>query len=184
MVFYVIIALVVIVIVVLILYFIAMFNNFKRLQQKVFQAESGIDVALVKRYDTLTKMMTIVKSYVAHENQLLLEVIKLRKGMSLTEKTQANQCMDQVVEKLNIIVENYPDLRSSRNYLQLNAAVKEAEEHLQAARRLYNANVSAYNQSFIVFPANLVNSLTGNKHMVLDFFQAEESRLSDVKIDL
>ena len=159
-------------------------NNFQRLQVKVAEADSGIDVALTKRYDMLTKMVEVVKSYARHEADLLTQVIKLRKGMSMAEKNEANQCMNELMGKLNVVVENYPDLRSSRNYMQLKAAIRDAEEHLQAARRLYNANVSAYNQSFLVFPASLINAITGNRHLVKEFFEMDEHKRADVEMNL
>ncbi|MCL2562760.1 MAG: LemA family protein [Oscillospiraceae bacterium] len=168
----------------IILWAIRASNNFKRFQMRVAEADSGIDVALTKRYDTLTKMIEVVKGFTKHETDLFTQVIKLRKGMSMAEKNEANKCMDELTGKLNVVAENYPELRSSRNYLELKKAIVDAEEHLQAARRLYNANVSVYNQSFIVFPASLVNAITGNKHLVKEFFEMDERKRADVEIKL
>ena len=172
------------VVILVILWVIKTWNNFQRFQVKVAAADSGIDVALTKRYDTLTKMEAVVKSFTKHETDLLSHIVKLRNGMSVAEKQEANQCMNEALGKLNVIVENYPEIRSSRNYVQLQSAIRDTEEHLQAARRLYNASVSVYNQSFIVFPANIVNALTGSKHLTKEFFEMDEHKREDVKITL
>ena len=184
MVSYIIGGVVALVIILVIVWAISAWNSFQRLQVKVKEADSGIDVALTKRYDTLTKMMAVVKSFAKHEADLFTQVIKLRNGMSMAEKKEANQCMNDLMGKLNVVVENYPELRSARNYIQLKSAIRDAEEHLQAARRLYNANVSVYNQSIIVFPANLVNAITGNKHSIREFFEVDEHKRADVEMNL
>ena len=75
------------------------------------EAESGIDVALTKRYDVLTKMLDVVKGYQAHEKTVLTELVKLRSGMTMAEKNAANQKMEQLTKDINILAENYPELK-------------------------------------------------------------------------
>ena len=166
----------------IIIWAIATSNRFKVLLVKISEADSGIDVALTKRYDSLTKMIEVVKAYAKHEIELLSSVIKLRMGMSVAEKTEASQCMNKLMEKINIAVEAYPNLRSSENYLRLKAAIADAEEHLQAARRLYNANVSAFNQAIAVFPASIIAN--SQSHAPKNFFEADAAKRADVKINL
>lgn len=155
-------------------------NRFKVLIIKIIEADSGIDVALTKRYDTLTKLIDVVKSYAKHETEVFEQVIKLRSGMSMTEKSEANHMMDEAANKINVLAENYPELRSSENYQQLQAAILDAEDHLQGARRVYNMNVSAFNQAIVIFPA----SLLARKHRPKDFFEADKNKQADVKINL
>ena len=64
-------------------------NRFKVLLIKITEADSGIDVALTKRYDTLTKLIDVVKAYAKHETELFERVINLRSGMSIAEKSEA-----------------------------------------------------------------------------------------------
>jgi len=165
-----------------IIWIIAISNRFKVLLIKINEADSGIDVALTKRYDTLTKMIDVVKAYSKHETELFTNVIKLRMGMSFEEKTEANQSMDKLMEKINVAVEAYPDLRSNENYLKLKDAIVDAEEHLQAARRLYNSNVSMFNQAIAVFPSSIIANK--QNHTPKNFFEAETIKRMDVKIDL
>ena len=157
-------------------------NRFKVLLVKIKEADSGIDVALTKRYDTLTKLMDVVKAYAKHEAELFAEVIKLRSGMGIAEKEEAHQRMVAATDKINIVAESYPELRSSENYKQLQNAIADAENHLQAARRVYNMNVSSFNQAIAVFP----NSIIANKARYTEkgFFEADKVKREDVKINL
>lgn len=155
-------------------------NRFKILLVKINEADSGIDVALTKRYDTLTKLVDVVKAYTKHETDLFERVIQLRSHMSIAEKSEANQAMDEVIGRINVVAENYPELRSSENYRQLQSAIVDAEDHLQAARRVYNMNVSSFNQAITVFPA----SLLAGSHSPQEFFEADEIKRSDVAMDL
>ena len=157
-------------------------NRFKVLLVKINEAGSGIDVALTKRYDTLTKLIDVVKAYAKHETDLFEKVIRLRSGMSLTEKAEAHQRMKEAADRINIVAENYPELRSSENYKQLQDAIIDAEDHLQAARRVYNMNVSSFNQAIVLFPGSIVANAAN--HTAKEFFEAEEIKRSDVKIDL
>lgn len=175
---YVTIGIVVAVLLILVIWYISTSNKLNRSVVKIDEATSGIDVALEKRYDVLTKMIDVVKGYAKHEKETLFEVIKLREGMSMKERNEANSAMDESFKKINVLAESYPELKSSENYKTLQQSIADVEEHLQAARRLYNSNVSSYNQLLVSFPASIVAK---NKGMVKkDFFEANEA----IKIDL
>ena len=170
-----------IIILIIVIIFISISNNLARAVVKIDEAESGIDVALTKRYDVLTKQLDITKAYAKHEKETLEAVINLRKGMTMAEKSAAVTEMNRVQERINIVAENYPELRSSENFRTLQIAVTDVEEHLQAARRAYNANVSAYNQMLVVFPSSMVANM---KHLTRsEFFEAEEAKRADVKME-
>lgn len=166
----------------IIIWYISTINKLNRAIIKIDEASSGIDVVLTKRYDVLTKMIDVVKAYSKHEKETLFEVIKLRKGMSLKEKNDANSKMNENMNKINVLAENYPELKSNENYKALQLSISDVEEHLQASRRLYNSNVSIYNQLLVTFPTS---SIAKSKGMTKkDFFEAEDIKKEDVKIDL
>lgn len=170
------------IVVICILWYIGVSNKLNRAVVKIDEAESGIDVALTKRHDVLIKMMEVVKKYAKHEKETLFKVIELRKGMTLQEKSEASKKMDESMKQINVVAENYPELRSNENFKTLQQSIADVEEHLQAARRLYNSNVSIYNQMLVTFPASMV---ANNKKMTKkDFFEADEESKKDVKIDL
>ncbi|MCQ2478103.1 MAG: LemA family protein [Clostridia bacterium] len=159
---------------ILLLVYISILNKLSRAQVKIDEAESGIDVALTKRYDVLTKQLDIVKGYAKHESETIEKVIELRRGMPIEEKSAALAQMNDMQKSINVVAEAYPELRSSENFKSLQASVNDTEEHLQAARRAYNANVSAYNQMIVVFPSSIVANLKGLTKR--DFFVAEETK--------
>ena len=171
-----------VVVFIFIVWYISTSNKLNRAVVKIDEALSGIDVALTKRYDVLTKMIDVVKAYAKHEKETLFEVINLRKDMTIQERNDANHAMDENFKKINIVAENYPELKSSENYKTLQQSIVDVEEHLQAARRLYNSNVSLYNQLLVSFPTS---SIANSKGMTKrDFFEADEVKKEDVKINL
>lgn len=178
---YILIAVAVIVLIIL-KWYISTSNKLNRAIVKIDEASSGIDVALTKRYDVLTKMIEVVKSYAKYEKETLFEVIKLRDNMSVKEKNDVNRSMNETMKKIHIVAENYPELKSSDNYKTLQQSIADVEEHLQAARRLYNSNVSIYNQLLVSFPTSMIAQNKGMSKK--DFFEADELKKDDVKINL
>ena len=171
-----------IVIFILFISIVSLSNKLNRAIIKIDEASSGIDVALTKRYDVLTKMMEVVKKYTKHEKETLFEIVSLRKNMTIDEKRIENEKMTQNFDKINVLTESYPELKSSENYKTLQKSILEVEEHLQAARRLYNSNVSLYNQMLVSFPSNIIASCKGMKRK--EFFEIDSTKKEDIKIDL
>ncbi len=160
------------------LWLISTSNNFKRAQIKIDESLSGIEVALTKRYDTLTKMLDVTKGYMKHEQETFAQIIQMRKGMGVAEMNEATRQMDAVASQIQVTAEAYPELRSSEVFVGLQRTIADAEEHLQAARRLYNANVTRFNTMKEVFPS----SLLGSKYDKYEFFEAEEHKRVDVEM--
>ena len=152
-------------------------NDFKKKEIRVQEALSGIEVALTKRYDKLVKMLDIAKGYMTHESELFTKVIELRHGMSIAEMNDAQRQMDTLSVRFFAVAENYPELRSSSVLAELQRSIRDAEEHLQAARRLYNTSVTSYNTAIAMFPAKI---LAGSRQPK-EFFAAEEDKREDVK---
>ncbi len=163
-----------------IVWYVSTMNLFARLVVKIRESDSDIGVALTKRYDTLTKMLDATKGYAKHEAERLAEIVKLRKGMSMGERGEANRQMDELAGRINVLAESYPDLKASENFKQLQFSIVEVEEHLQAARRIYNMNVSQFNQLLVSWPSSMVGSI--HKHAPKDFFEVEERKREDVRM--
>ena len=171
----------IVVVVILLIAYISIRNNISRTQIKIDEASAGIDVALQKRYDVLTKMLDVVKAYTKYEKETILDVIKVRKGMSMDEKADADKKMNEEFSKISVVAENYPELRSSDNYKTLQQAIADTEEDLQAARRMFNSNVSRLNQLLVTFPSSVVASSMGVTKKA--FYEVEEAKKEDVKMD-
>lgn len=155
-------------------------NRFGRLAVKIGEGESGIDVALTKRYDTLTKMLDVCREYAAHEVATFSKTIELRRGMTMEQRGQASAQMDELAARMNVVAEQYPQLRSAEVFRDLQNGIRDTEEHLQAARRLYNSNVSIFNQLLVTWPSSII----GKKHKPYAFFEAEAEKRADISIRL
>lgn len=159
-------------------------NSFRRMLVKIDESESSIDVALTKRFDLLTKMFQATKGYMKHEQETLEKVVKLRQpghSASINEKQEFANEVSKGLQRLNVVVEQYPDLKASQNVLKLQDAAFDVEENLQASRRVYNSNVSYYNQKVVVFPSNII--ARWKNFGKRDFFEAEEVKRQDVAFD-
>lgn len=172
----------VVLILLLLIWYISVSNKLNKLLVKIDEASSGIDIALTQRYDVLTKMIDVVKAYSKHEKETLFEVVNIRTTMTLEEKKEANNHMNHNYDQIKLLVENYPDLKASENYNTLQQSIVEVEEQLQAARRLYNSNVSTYNQTVVTFPNTIIASM--KRLTKKEFFEAKENKKEDVKIKL
>lgn len=170
-----------VILVLVIAWYISVMNKIKTTQIKIAEARSGIDIALTKRFDILTKLLDITKAYANHEKFTIIETIKMRKGMSVAECSEINAKLNETANAINMVAEAYPELRSSENFKQLQITVADVEEHLSASRRVYNANVSYYNQLIVKFPSSIVANSIGAK--AEEFFQADDEKRSDVKMD-
>lgn len=160
------------------LWFIITMNALRRAEVKIDESLSDVDVALIKRHDVLTKMLDISKGYAKYERETMLETIKLRTGMSMEERKAVTGKLAEANSFINAVAENYPQLKSSENFRQLQLSVLDTEEHLQAARRLYNSNVSYLNQKIVSFPDSLVAGMMNIQ--ARDFFEATEDKKQDV----
>lgn len=172
----------IIIILVVIVWYISTANKFNRIIVKIEEADSGIDIALNKRYDVLTKMIDVIKAYTKHENEIIIKTINLRNGMTINEKAKVNDEMNQSLGQIKLVAENYPELKSSDNYKTLQNAIVDVEEHLQASRRMYNSNISIYNQMIATFPDSIVAKSKSMKKKY--FFEVEDIKKSDIDIKI
>jgi len=164
-------------------WYIGTMNKLRQLELKVNEAESGIDVALTKRFDMLTKMLETTKGYAKHESETLEKVVKWRSGIpqnaTVKDKEEFMSQLNQVASGISVVVEKYPDLKANTVFQDLQSAVANTEEHLQAARRLYNANVTQINTIIVTFPQSIVaNAIKMDKKA---YFEAEEKKRQDVE---
>ena len=175
---------VVVILISIIAWWISTANRLRREIVKIDEASSGIDVALTKRFDLLTKTVATVKGYAKHESETLSKVTEMRRPSSnapMKEKSQFSEAVSKAFDSINVVAEAYPELKANTNFLGLQNQIAEVEEQLQASRRVYNSNVSTFNQEIVVFPTNIV---ARHYHFEKrDFFEAEETKRQDVKIE-
>ena len=171
-----------IIIVVLFIYAVSLYNNVIRKKNEVEKAFGSIDAMLKKRYDLIPNLVETVKQYSAYEERVLTEVTSLRSQLgeqhSIDEKIQLHNNLSKQLSGMMLQVENYPDLKASKNFLNLQATWNEAEEQISAARRYYNSAVADYNNSIQTFPANLI--MDPSKFAPKNVFEVEVSERQNI----
>jgi LemA protein len=159
------------------LWTIVLYNRFVNLRNRVKEAFADIDVQLKRRYDLIPNLVEVVKGYASHEKGVFEKVTEARTramgAQSVHEKAQAENMLSQTLKSLFAVSENYPDLKASTNFLELQRELRDAEDKIQAARRFYNTVVMALNTGIESFPGNIVARIFAFK--LQEFFEIEEA---------
>lgn len=170
------------IIVILIIYVISIYNKFIQVKNKVEEALSGIDVALARRYATLTNTVEVVKGYVKHEKEVLLKAVELRQNPTMKDRIEIDENQSEAITQIFALQENYPELKANEQFLALQDTIRDLEEHLAASRRMYNSNVSIYNNLVLSFPSNLIGNMMNAKKQ--EYFQATGEERQNVQVNL
>jgi LemA protein len=129
-------------------------------RNRVDEAWSGIDVQLKRRHDLVPNLVESVKGYATHERATFEKVTQARAAaMQATgpeEASKAETALSQALGGLRVVAEQYPDLRATENFQQLQRQLSELEDEIQASRRIYNSNVQDYNTTIQQFPMSIV----------------------------
>jgi LemA protein len=151
------------VVAIIIIWFIAAYNGFVVLNNRVKEATSDIDVQYKRRYDLIPNLVETVKGYAAHESGTLEKVTEMRTAaMNATapaDKTQAEDMLSGALKSLFAVSENYPTLKANENFLSLQSELTDTENKIQAARRFYNTVVQEFNNKLQSFPSNIIGNM-------------------------
>jgi LemA protein len=176
---------VIISIVVLLLFIIIIiYNTLIRKKNDIENAFASIDAMLKKRYNQIPALVEAVKGYMIHERSLLEEITDLRAKAMLDNIANEDRVVveNEIIKRLSklfVAVENYPDLKASRNFLHLQGSINEVEEQLAASRRAFNAAVTTYNNSVEVFPSSIIASIMKfNRRTLFEIPEPEREKLS------
>ncbi len=173
------------IIAIVILWLIFVFNGLIRRKNQVQEAFSDIDVQLKRRHDLIPNLIETVKGYAKHERELLEKVTQARtaaiNAKGIAEKGAAENALSQTLKSIFAVAENYPQLKASQNFLQLQDELSDTENKIQASRRFYNGNVRDFNIKIEVFPNNLIATAI-LKFKKFEFFQAEAGERENVEV--
>jgi len=164
----------------MLIWIIATYNAMVRLRQHCRESWSGVDTELKRRYDLIPNLVETVKGYAAHERSVLQAVVEARTRAVASTGSAGSQAKDENVlvgslRQLLAVAENYPQLKASDNFLQLQQELANTEDRIQAARRFYNANVRDLNTRIEVIPSSLVAGVFSFRQE--EFFEVEDSRV-------
>ena len=173
------------IIVVLLFIIFIMYNSLVGKKNQVEMAFASIDAMLKKRYDLIPNLVATVKQYMTHEAGTLTEITQLRAkalsgNVSSDEAVDLNNKIGRALGGIMVAVENYPDLKASDNFQQLQRTLTEVEEQLSAARRAFNASVTDFNNAVEMFPTNMMAGMMGYKRRRLFEIPEEERQTPKV----
>lgn len=162
----------------------SVYNNLATAKVRIKEALSGIDVQLKRRVDLIPNLVESVKGYAKHEKQIFEEVTKARSALmkadSPHDKAESNNMLSGALKSLFAVAENYPNLKASENFKQLQEELSDTENKIAYSREFYNSNVRDYNTTLANFPSGLFGRMFGFKDE--EFFQATEDEKKPVKV--
>jgi LemA protein len=166
-----------------VIFLVIMYNNLVDRKNSVEQAESDIDAQYKKRFDLIPNLVETVRAYMSHERETLVQLTELRTQaisgeMSRKDLENMSSKAGRLGRGLMFQVENYPDLKASNNFMQLQATWTEVEEQLSAARRTYNASVKDYNNGLEQFPTNFMARTMG--YSVKEYIEIPEEARENI----
>ena len=168
------------------IYIFVTYNNLVKTNNLVREAFSTMDIYLKKRWDLIPNLVEVVKGYTKHEKETLNEITSLRTNsydsMSMDKKININEQLKQGIFRIIAISENYPELKASENFLQLNRDLTKIEEDIANSRKYYNGSVRILNNKIQMFPSNIVAGIFGFKQE--NMFEANTEEKNSVKVEL
>lgn len=161
-----------------------LYNSLVTLKVRIKEALSQIDVQLKRRADLIPNLVETVKGYAKHEKGVFEEVTKARsalmKAESVHEKAAADNMLTGALKSLFAVAENYPNLRASENFQQLQKELSDTEDKVAYSRQFYNNVVMEYNTKIATFPNNMLSGMFGFAPDV--FFEATEEDKKRVEV--
>ena len=172
------------IVVLLVLYVVYFYNSLIVLRNRIDNAWSQIDVQLRRRYDLIPNLVETVKGYAAHEREVFERVTEARSRAiaagSVGEQSQAENLLTQALRSLFAVAENYPQLRATENFQQLQEELSGTESKIAFARQFYNDTVLRYENLRQSFPTNLMAGTFGFRGR--EYFEMEEAARQPVKV--
>lgn len=180
-----IIAAICIIVILLIIILWAVFTNNSLIakRNRVKQCRSGICVALKQRNDLIPNLVASVKAYMGHENEILTRIAELRSKVSVAsegEQIKGGTEISSLLARLQVAVEDYPELKANEQFMHLQFQIQEMENELQAIRRTYNASVTDYNNYIEMFPSSIIASW--RRHEQQELVEFPENEIKEVKV--
>lgn len=149
----------------LLLAVIAIYNRLVRLRNRTDNAWSQVDVQLKRRYDLIPNLVETVKGYASHERETFEAVVKARAAAqdagTVEEQAEAENFLTGALRRLFALAEDYPELRASDNFQNLQAELSETEDKIAVARQIYNDTTLTFNNAVQTVPSNLVAGIFG-----------------------
>ena len=153
------------------------YNSLVSKEESVDTAYSNVSVMLERSADLIPNLVNTVKGYMEHETEVIENITTARQNLlgakNIDEQMEANDQLTASLDALMVVVENYPDLKASENFIQLSDELAGTENRISTARKDYNDEVKSYNTAIKKFPTNILASMFGFEKK--EYFEAKES---------
>jgi LemA protein len=164
---------------------VAIYNGLVTVRNNVQKAWQNIDVVLQQRHDELPKLIDTCKAYMKHERDLLNKLTELRTGYTMAkeieEKVKTENALNELLGKLTVVWEQYPDLKASQNFIQIQDRVSAVESKIADYREMFNDAVNIFNIQIERFPdAVMARAMNMQRR---SFLEVPEEKKEDVKMD-
>lgn len=169
----------IVVLAVILFWVVGMYNGLVRLRNQVKNAWSQIDVQLKRRHDLIPNLVETAKGYMKHERETLEAITNARShaveasGSGVANQAKAESELNGAISKFMLVVENYPDLKASQNFLSLQEELSSTENKVSFARQFYNDQVLVFNTKVESVPTNIIAGMFSFKQA--EFFEIEDS---------
>ncbi len=167
-------------------YFITIYNGLISLKENIKKSWSNIDVILKQRHDELPKLISVCESYAEFEHGVLDRLMKARekyfKARGVTKKSEASNEITAALQGIFALAENYPDLKTNKNFMQLQERISHLEETLADRREFYNDSVNNFNIRIKQIPDVLVAGMLNYQDE--EMFKVSQKEREDVKINI
>ncbi len=172
-----------ILLVILFVYILIVYNKLVKGKLHVEQAKSSIDIYLKQRFDLIPNLVECVKTYCKYEKETLTEIARLREIYNNSKDLETGSILNNKFNTLIAVAENYPELKANEQFLMLEKNLAKIENQLQAARRLYNTEVTSFNTKINMFPSSIIANLGGFKPAKLFELENEQER-KNINVEL
>jgi len=174
-----------VIIILIVVVFVYLYNSLVKLRNRVKNAWSQIDVQLNRRADLIPNLVETVKGYAKHEKTVFENVTAARAGLmnakTVQETAEANNVLTETLKSFFAVAENYPDLKASENFRELQGQLEETENKIAYSRQFYNDTVLMYNNKCQMVPSNIIASLFNFQEE--EFFEIEETKREVPKVE-
>ena len=169
-----------IVLLLIVFWVISQYNGLVTLRQRVKNAWSQIDVQLQRRFDLIPNLVETIKGITKHEESVFTKVTELRtswaNATTVGEKAELSNELSGALKTIMAVSENYPELKSNQNFLQMQEELETTENKVAYSRQFYNDTVTKYNTRLQIFPTNLIAGMLHFTEEELFKTESEEAR--------
>lgn len=160
------------------------YNNLVTLEEDVDSSWAQVENQLKRRADLIPNLVNTVSGYASHEEEVLTQITEARSGYTNAntpeEYAEAEQQFNSAMRSLNIVVENYPDLKANQNFLELQAELSGTENRISTERMRYNDSVRSFNTTIRRFPTNIVAGVFNFEQRQYFEINAEDAEVPEV----